>query len=140
MLNNQSIFFVWLELEKRINHRINSMLDRGLIDELAEFHEEYNRTQLESERSFDYTRGIFQAIGFKEFHDYLLLPQSERNSENGKKFFNEGLNFESNEIFIRFIDFFLGIERLKISTRKYSRSQEKWLRMRLLQRESRCSS
>ncbi|CAF0826126.1 unnamed protein product [Adineta ricciae] len=104
------------ELERRINERVKSMLDRGLIRELEQFHEEYNRTCAEADESFDYTRGVFQAIGFKEFHDYLLLSESERKSEHGKKVFANG------------------IERLKVSTRQYSKYQEKWLRMRLLQR------
>lgn len=29
-------------------------------------------------RSIDYTKGIFQSIGFKEFHDYLMLPEEEK--------------------------------------------------------------
>ena len=29
-------------------------------------------------RSADYTTGIFQSIGFKEFHTYLVLPEEER--------------------------------------------------------------
>lgn len=29
-------------------------------------------------RSADYTRGIFQSIGFKEFHAYLVLPEDEK--------------------------------------------------------------
>jgi tRNA dimethylallyltransferase len=66
------------------------MLDRGLIDELAQFHNEYNRTKLNASESFDYTRGIFQAIGFKEFHDYLSLPNEERTNEYGQKLFDEG--------------------------------------------------
>jgi len=32
-------------------------------------------------RSPDYTKGIFQSIGFKEFHTYLILPEKERASE-----------------------------------------------------------
>jgi tRNA A37 N6-isopentenylltransferase MiaA len=66
------------------------MLDRGLIDELGKFHDEYNRTQTASEESYDYTRGIFQAIGFKEFHDYLLLSDAERKTEHGEKVFANG--------------------------------------------------
>lgn len=76
-----------LELEKRINDRVKSMLDRGLIEELSQFHEEYNRTPT---NSTDYTRGVFQAIGFKEFHEYLLLNPTERKSEQGEKIFAEG--------------------------------------------------
>lgn len=66
------------------------MLDRGLINELEQFHDEYNRTRINAEENYDYTRGIFQAIGFKEFHDYLLLPKDQRTSENGEKLFKEG--------------------------------------------------
>ncbi len=76
-----------LELEKRINNRVKSMLDRGLIDELAKFHDEFNRTSTDSN---DYTRGIFQAIGFKEFHEYLLLNDMERKSEHGETIFTNG--------------------------------------------------
>jgi len=32
-------------------------------------------------RSPDYTKGIFQSIGFKEFHTYLILSEEERASE-----------------------------------------------------------
>ncbi|CAF3731285.1 unnamed protein product [Adineta steineri] len=117
----QRCCLLWLtcqkeELENRINNRVKSMLDRGLIDELSKFHDEYNQTCKESEQSYDYTRGVFQAIGFKEFHDYLLLSEDERKSEHGEKVFANA------------------IERLKLSTRQYSKYQEKWLRMRLLQR------
>lgn len=63
------------------------MLDRGLIDELSKFHDEYNQT---SNDSNNYTRGVFQAIGFKEFHEYLLLSEMERKSEHGEKIFANG--------------------------------------------------
>ena len=66
------------------------MLDRGLIDELSQFHNEYNQTCTESAQSYDYTRGVFQAIGFKEFHEYLLLSNDERKSEQGEKAFANG--------------------------------------------------
>ncbi len=63
------------------------MLDRGLIDELTKFHEEFNRT---SNDSNNYTKGVFQAIGFKEFHEYLLLSEMERKSEHGEQVFKNG--------------------------------------------------
>ena len=79
-----------VELERRIDDRIQSMINRGLVDELSKFHDEFKRTQSESEKSFDYTRGIFQAIGFKEFHEYLLLPDDERKNDQGKIVFQNG--------------------------------------------------
>ena len=85
-----------VELERRINERVKLMLDRGLIRELEQFHEEYNRACAEADESFDYTRGVFQAIGFKEFHDYLLLSENERKSEHGAKLFANGRYVELN--------------------------------------------
>jgi tRNA dimethylallyltransferase len=76
------------------------MLDRGLIDELAKFHDEYNRTRSESE---NYTRGIFQAIGFKEFHDYLLLSDIERKSEHGEKIFANGRYVMLEDVLVKLI-------------------------------------
>lgn len=40
----------------------------------------FKREYLHS-RSPDYTKGIFQSIGFKEFHAYLILSEEERASE-----------------------------------------------------------
>jgi len=41
-------------------------------------------------RHCDYTLGIFQSIGFKEFHDYVTLSEVERKSEAGQKLLLEG--------------------------------------------------
>ena len=41
-------------------------------------------------RSPDYTHGIFQSIGFKEFHSYLLLSDEERESASGEKLLKQG--------------------------------------------------
>ncbi|KAL1128940.1 hypothetical protein AAG570_013474, partial [Ranatra chinensis] len=61
-----------------------------------------------------YTQGIFQSIGFKEFHDYLTLAEEERETEAGRKLFQEG------------------VEALKLVTRRYARKQNKWVRNRFL--------
>lgn len=42
-------------------------------------------------RKSDYTLGIFQSIGFKEFHQYLLLSIQERQTDTGKQLFAEGI-------------------------------------------------
>ena len=41
-------------------------------------------------RDADYTLGIFQTIGFKEFHDYLLLSAEERQTARGRTLLQEG--------------------------------------------------
>lgn len=44
-------------------------------------------------RELDYTTGIFQSIGFKEFHEYLILPEEEKHSEKGKLLFEKGWQY-----------------------------------------------
>ena len=39
----------------------------------------------------DYTRGIFQSIGFKEFHNYLILSEEEKQTDKGKQLLEKGL-------------------------------------------------
>ena len=96
------------------------MIEAGLIKELEDFHEAYNKEyilneqklkidnteKLETENSpkntvshnlniskpSHYETGIFQSIGFKEFHEYLMLDEEERKSENGVKLHKEGIN------------------------------------------------
>ena len=58
--------------------------------------QEYNRKRVEEgavdeeNNSADYTVGIFQSIGFKEFHDYLKLGTEEQKGPLGQKLFEEG--------------------------------------------------
>ena len=61
--------------------------------------------------------GIFQSIGFKEFHDYLLLSKEEQESPKGGKMFEKGK------------------ELMMIATRQYARRQNKWIRQRFLRPE-----
>lgn len=65
-------------------------------------------------RTADYTEGIFQSIGFKEFHSYLILTPEEKESERGQKLLESS------------------IERLKLVTRRYARKQKKWIKNRLI--------
>jgi hypothetical protein len=41
-------------------------------------------------RCRDYTLGIFQTIGFKEFHSYLMLTDEERSTDCGQQLFQRG--------------------------------------------------
>jgi tRNA A37 N6-isopentenylltransferase MiaA len=67
----------------------------------------------------DYTKGIFQAIGFKEFHQYLLLSEEDRNSEKGSKLFHAG------------------VDALKLVTKRYARRQLRWIKNRFLRKTTR---
>ncbi|KAJ8273095.1 hypothetical protein GJAV_G00097350 [Gymnothorax javanicus] len=101
-------------LDERLDKRVDEMLASGLIDELQEFHRRYNEQKIQ-ENSQDYQHGIFQSIGFKEFHEYLTAG-AEVNVQ------------ERDELFKK------GIERLKKATRQYARKQNKWVHSRFLNR------
>ncbi|XP_044027277.1 tRNA dimethylallyltransferase isoform X2 [Siniperca chuatsi] len=101
-------------LDKRLDARVDEMLSAGVIEELRDFHVCYNQQKVQDE-SQDYQHGIFQSIGFKEFHDYLIAPESSTQQEK------DTLRDK-------------GIEALKIATRRYARKQNKWVRNRFLKR------
>ena len=44
-------------------------------------------------RKADYSLGIFQSIGFKEFHDYLLLDEDKKQTEIGKAHYIVGRKY-----------------------------------------------
>eukprot|EP00088_Acartia_fossae_P014993 TRINITY_DN1810_c1_g2_i1.p1 TRINITY_DN1810_c1_g2~~TRINITY_DN1810_c1_g2_i1.p1 ORF type:complete len:546 (-),score=116.53 TRINITY_DN1810_c1_g2_i1:602-2239(-) len=114
--NRICIIEVWSEkeiLNDRCNRRVDKMIERGMVQELIQFHQSYSQTRrMNAEGDIDYTKGIFQSIGFKEFHNYLLLSEEEKETERGKEEFQKGVEF------------------LKIATRQYARRQAKWMRRR----------
>ncbi|KAK3584571.1 hypothetical protein CHS0354_024617 [Potamilus streckersoni] len=111
----------WLQceqsvLDERLDKRVDAMLQQGLIKELTDFHALYNASRIQENKKVDYTLGIFQSIGFKEFHKYLLLTKEERNTNEGQKHFEEG------------------VADLKVVTRRYARRQITWVKNRFLKR------
>ncbi|GFG40614.1 hypothetical protein Cfor_06651 [Coptotermes formosanus] len=115
---------LWLQceqevLDERLHLRVDAMLEQGLLKELLDFHRLYNEERLATSTEADYTKGIFQAIGFKEFHQYLLLSEEDRNSEKGSKFFHAG------------------VDALKLVTKRYARRQLRWINNRFLRKTSR---
>lgn len=106
-------------LDKILDDRVDEMLNRGLLAELENFHEDHNKKRLLNNEKLDYTKGIFQSIGFKEFHDYLMLESKLKCSEKGNKILKQS------------------IEMMKLSTRRYARYQIKWIKKRLLNSRAR---
>uniref|UniRef100_A0A3Q2XKR6 tRNA dimethylallyltransferase n=1 Tax=Hippocampus comes TaxID=109280 RepID=A0A3Q2XKR6_HIPCM len=96
-------------LDERLDARVDEMLSVGLIEELRDFHVRFNQKKVQND-SQNYQHGIFQSIGFKEFHDYLT--------------------YETALLSISL----LGVEALKTATRRYARKQNKWVRNRFLKR------
>lgn len=77
---------------KRLDARVDEMIQRGLLKELLDFHAAYNSRRLkEGGTAADYTKGIFQSIGFKEFHEFLILPEEERDGEKGRRLYEAGV-------------------------------------------------
>ncbi|KAH7974554.1 hypothetical protein HPB49_016563 [Dermacentor silvarum] len=74
-------------LDERLDARVDDMIAAGLIKEMEEFHERYNKHRIDHNLEADYTKGIFQSIGFKEFHRYLLMNSEEKASPKGQKEF-----------------------------------------------------
>ncbi|XP_057373962.1 tRNA dimethylallyltransferase-like [Daphnia carinata] len=107
-------------LDRRLDARVDDMMSRGLVTELAQFHNLYNARRLQDQiKEPDYTIGIFQSIGFKEFHQYLVLPSNEQMEDVGRRLLQQG------------------VEALKIRTRRYARKQIKWIVKRFLQQPDR---
>lgn len=123
-LRYKDLIILWLRcdqevLDSRLDERVESMVEAGLIQELLDFHERYNEDRLKNNAAPDYTKGIFQSIGFKEFHNYLIMPEEERNSQKGQQMLQES------------------IAELKLVTRRYARKQRKWIMNRMIRRTDR---
>nr|XP_038023327.1 LOW QUALITY PROTEIN: tRNA dimethylallyltransferase [Anas platyrhynchos] len=101
-------------LDRRLEQRVDDMLAAGLLEELRDFHRRYNQQKVAENRQ-DYQHGIFQSIGFKEFHEYLV---------------SEGqCSPETSALLLQ-----RGIQALKQVTKRYARRQNKWVRNRFLRR------
>lgn len=99
-------------LDKRLDDRVDAMKNAGLLEELQDFHERYKVGREKRGFKPDYTEGIFQAIGFKEFHDYLILPEERRLGR---------LDLQKE-----------GLWQMKIATKQYARKQIKFIRSRFV--------
>ncbi|KAH8108186.1 tRNA isopentenyltransferase [Cristinia sonorae] len=114
--------FLWLYakpevLHPRLDVRVDEMMQRGLLQEVKELTELANDSISisqehtgESTQETDYTLGIYQSIGYREFSQYLSSPHTPMRE---KTYAN-------------------AIERMKISTRKYAKKQVRWIRNSLL--------
>ncbi|RZF36081.1 hypothetical protein LSTR_LSTR005897 [Laodelphax striatellus] len=112
-LRYKNVIIFWLTcdqkvLEQRLDERIDEMFDRGLIQELIDFHNKFKPDEDE------YTRGIFQSIGFRNFREFLMMDDEGRRGPEGDKMFQKGR------------------EAFSIDTKRYVRIQNKWVRNRFL--------
>ncbi|CAM0139966.1 unnamed protein product [Umbelopsis sp. WA50703] len=114
------IFWLYADpptLNQRLDERVDKMIETGLFDELTSLRRKVaegtvNTPGKELEK---YQRGIWQAIGYKEFDEYLAAI------ENGEKdsAILKSLKEQS-------------VERMKVATRRYAKRQVQWIRNKLL--------
>lgn len=123
-LRHPNSIVLWLRcdkkvLDERLEDRVDRMVANGLVQELLHFHRRYNQQRIKSNASADYTKGIFQSIGLKEFHAYLVSDEQEKRKKQGEELLKKG------------------IEDLKLVTKRYARKQEKWVTNRIIRRSDR---
>ncbi|PPQ63174.1 hypothetical protein CVT24_005719 [Panaeolus cyanescens] len=91
-------------LGERLDSRVDDMISQGLLDEIRCLRD--IATTEHASPSLDFTLGIYQSIGYREFCAYLDAPSDS--------------TFREAE------------ERMKISTRQYAKRQVSWLRNKLI--------
>ena len=106
---NPLIFWVHASsavLNSRLEARVDNMISNGLLEEISSMQRFLHEQEQQSD-TIDQGRGIWVAIGYKEFLPYL------QDSSRPEKLRQEG------------------IERTKIATRQYAKRQIRWTRLRL---------
>lgn len=93
-------------LYPRLDKRVDQMIESGLLEEIKTLQKISSNHEDNTSTSIDYSSGIYQSIGFKEFHDYLSSPSEEA--------------------------FSVGVESMKRATQKYAKYQTKWIRSKFL--------
>ena len=104
-------------LDQRLDRRVDEMIQMGLKDDIHQLH---HTSKLRGNTCLP-TKGIFQAIGYKEFQTYLeLFDEIGLTAEDCKLRLEEAFRACANS--------------LKRATRTYARKQTSWIRNRFLKR------
>ena len=104
------------ELDIRLEKRVDKMIKRGLIDEIKLL-DDFRRQRERDKSPVQLDRGIWNAIGYKEFAGYLSAvndPHTRQSEEQIK-----AALAHSKELTF-------------IATRQYARSQIKWIKHKIL--------
>jgi len=94
-------------LDPRLDQRVDAMLHDGLLKELEALYQVHQQMDATGQGP-DLTRGIWQAIGYKDFLPYLR-SNCEDESQLG-----------------------LGIQKMRSATRRYARKQIRWITQKSL--------
>lgn len=142
-LRFEHIILLWIKCDKKILHeridkRIDSMISDGMLFEIRQC---YN---LLKNDGIDSTRGVMQAIGFKEFLPYLEQYPDESFDSEITEFIRKHGGLSGQKKFIiknRISDALKLLENcldeLRLHTKQYSRKQIKWIRNRMVSTKGR---
>ncbi|XP_023582960.1 tRNA dimethylallyltransferase isoform X6 [Trichechus manatus latirostris] len=110
-MNTEKVIDLKVELEKEDGHALHKRLSQ-VDPEMATKLHPHDKRKVASQ---DYQHGIFQSIGFKEFHEYLTT-EGKCTPEISNQLLKKG------------------IEALKQVTKRYARKQNRWVKNRFLSR------
>lgn len=130
---------IWLRaetdvLKARLDQRVDKMMRAGLAKEIADLQSDMlckNQDTNGNAAPFDPSRGVFQSIGFKEFDRYLTLLRTPASSNTDTGGIHGAGSSSHSEAALEDA-LTLGVEQLKLSTRRYARRQLSWIRNRIV--------
>ena len=100
-------------LKERLDKRVDEMITQGLLAEIEYMDADY-REQRRVGTLVDTTKGIWVAIGYKEFGDYI---DAIRKGADDSRLANHKRK---------------GAELTKIATRQYAKRQDRWIRLKFV--------
>ncbi|CAG8470751.1 4104_t:CDS:10 [Ambispora leptoticha] len=121
------IFWLYADpeyLNPRLDARVDKMIEKGLFDEIRYLRNELKLGQQNTPTGdpVDYTHGIWQAIGYKEFDPYLSSLECTNDSLG-----DITSTRENDQILKQSCT-----NTMKAATRRYARRQVRWIRNKFL--------
>ncbi|KAI9300299.1 tRNA dimethylallyltransferase, partial [Cunninghamella echinulata] len=106
-----------LKLNPRLDDRVNTMIDTGLFDEIKELRQRVvqGKINVPGKELEQYQRGLWQAIGYKEFDPYFTAIETNSASDDELQRIREECT-----------------DKMKAATRRYAKRQVQWIRNKLL--------
>ena len=100
-------------LKSRLDARVDTMVRDGLLSEVEQL-DSYLQDETAKAHVVDRTRGIWVAIGYKQFKPYLAMVTKGNGSER--------------DLELRKVE---AIDQTKAATRQYAKRQTRWIRIKL---------
>ncbi|KAF3922683.1 hypothetical protein ABW21_db0203894 [Orbilia brochopaga] len=111
-------------LASRLKGRVDQMIGQGLFDEIDDMFRIYK----DKKDEIDPDSGIWQSIGWKQFLPYLTAKDAFRTLSQDNSDVDKEAELEISRLKAE------GIEKTNSATRHYSKSQLRWIRIKLLNR------